>query len=383
MSIQRERTPVEQLIVEISAAVNSRGLYGENHPSLKSSVKRVIDRLEGNLGSAGREELTFYVVGDELIVDQQPLRNDTLFQRHFVQMLRRRHVERLTLARGITEEELSRFVTSMSAGTQPESSPHLIVGRVEVGFTDEDEEKNKGGGTEGLTPEKLERAKEAFTRFRRDRKVGLTQLEEVISGLVESLARSTRSMLPLAALKGHDEYTFIHSVNVSLLVMSLARWHGFPNAQLQVMGMAAMLHDIGKLTIPTEILNKPGRLEGEEWTRMASHAEQGAWDLAASSSTPSLAIAVAYEHHLRFDGQPNYPIVRTPRRPTLVSRMTAIADTFDAICTMRPYQKAQSAAAALEIIRKRAGTFYDPFLVANFDLMVRESGAGGFAEPER
>ncbi|MFN2443728.1 MAG: HD-GYP domain-containing protein [Thermoanaerobaculia bacterium] len=379
--MQRERTPVEQLIVEFSAAVNSRGLYGENHPSLKSSVIRVVNRLEQNLGAAGREELTFYVVGDELIVDQQPLRNDTLFQRHFVQMLRRRHVERLTVVRGITEEELSRFVTAMSSGTPPESSDHLTVGRVEIGFTDEDAEKNKGGGSDGLTPEKLERAKEAFTRFRQDRKVGLSQLEEVISGLVESLARSTRSMLPLATLKGHDEYTFVHSVNVSLLVMSLARWHGFPNEQVQSMGMAAMLHDIGKLTIPIDILNKPGRLDGEEWTMMASHAEQGAWDLARSSSTPSLAIAVAFEHHLRFDGEANYPILRTPRRPILVSRMTAIADTFDAICTMRPYQKAQSAAAALEIIRKRAGTFYDPFLVANFDLMVRESGAGGFAEP--
>lgn len=381
--MQRERTPLEQLIVEISAAINSRGLYGEKHPSLRSSVQRVIDTLDRNLTSSGREELTFYIVGDELLIDQQPLRNDTLFQRHFVQMLKRRNVERLTLARGLDEEELSAFVTSMSSGTMPESSPHLIVGRVEIGFTDEEEAEKKGEESEGLTPEKLERAKDAYTRFRRERKVGLRQIEEVVSGLIESLARSTRSMLPLASLKDHDEYTFVHSVNVSVLVMSLARWHGFPNEQVQVMGTAAMLHDIGKLTVPLDILNRPGKLEGEDWKRMSSHAEQGAWELAASESTPQLAVTVAYEHHLRFDGEPNYPILRTPRRPTLTSRMTAIADTFDAICTMRPYQRAQSAAAALEIIRKRAGTFYDPFLVANFDLMVRESGAGGFEDPGR
>lgn len=107
---------------------------------------------------------------------------------------------------------------------------------------------------------------------------------------------------------------------------------------------------------------------------MTSHAEQGAWYLATNSNAPAMAVTVAYEHHLRFDGKPNYPIVETPRRPTLVSQMTSIADTFDAICTIRPYQRPLGKAAALEIIRKRAGTFYDPFLVANFEIMLRDDG---------
>lgn len=367
-----DRTPVQQLIVEISAAINARALYGPAHPSVAAAVKRIIERLEQILGGSRSDELTFLIVGDELLADQHALRQETLFQRQFVLSLRRRGVERLTLAMGLTAEELGAFVESMASGSAPLSSPHLVVGRVEVAYAEGEGPQAGSGEGAGLTSEQLEQGRDAFTRFRKDRAIALGALEEVIGGLVESLSRSTRSMLPLAKLKDHDEYTFIHSVNVSILVLSMARWHGFTNDQVQQMGLAAMMHDIGKLAVPIEVLNKPGKLEGEEWATMTSHAEQGAWALAATPSSPPLAITVAYEHHLRHDGKPNYPLLKTPRRPNLVSAMTSIADTFDAICTIRPYQTAQSTAAALAILRKRAGTFHDPFLVANFEIMLRE-----------
>jgi response regulator RpfG family c-di-GMP phosphodiesterase len=81
------------------------------------------------------------------------------------------------------------------------------------------------------------------------------------------------------------------------------------------MGLAALLHDVGKLSIPLSILNKPGRLEGEEWNVMMGHVELGGWHLGGLEASAPLSILVAYEHHLRFDGQPNYPPLRTPRRP--------------------------------------------------------------------
>lgn len=370
-----DRTPVEQLIIETTAAINARGLYGPNHPSLIAAIDRVVRRLEEFLAAGGREEVTFVIVGDELLVDQNPLRKDSLFLRHFVTSLKRRSVERLTLARGLPSEEIGRFIDAMSGSFTPSSSPHLVVGRVEVAFRDEksgNRERREEPQGEGITAEKVQRAKEAFTRFRSEKSVAIGQLEDLVAGLVQSLARSTRSMLPLARLKDHDEYTFVHSINVSILVMAMARWHGFSNDQIRSMGLAGMLHDIGKLAVPIDVLNKPGKLEGQEWNLMSSHAERGSWSLASAPSTPPLAVVVAYEHHLRYDGQPNYPILSTPRRPNLVSQMTSIADTFDAICTIRPYQQAQSRGAALEILRKRAGTFHDPFLIANFELMLRE-----------
>ena len=106
---------------------------------------------------------------------------------------------------------------------------------------------------------------------------------------------------------------------------------------------------------------------------MQSHAEQGSWYLAEMEGALPLTAVVAYEHHLRFDGRQAYPILRSPRIPNLASRMTSIADAYDAMSTVRPYQQPQMRAGALEILKKRAETFYDPLLVANFARLVTET----------
>jgi putative two-component system response regulator len=103
---------------------------------------------------------------------------------------------------------------------------------------------------------------------------------------------------------------------------------------------------------------------------MASHAELGAWELGALATSAPLSILVAFEHHLRYDRAPNYPAVRVARPPTLASQLTAIADVYDAICTVRPYRRALSQAAALDVLRSRAGTFHDPYLVGQFCQLV-------------
>jgi response regulator RpfG family c-di-GMP phosphodiesterase len=139
---------------------------------------------------------------------------------------------------------------------------------------------------------------------------------------------------------------------------------------LHTFGMAALLHDIGKLMVPIDVLNLPGKLDDAQWTVMQGHAEKGAWYLSEIEGSSPLSILVAYEHHLRYDGKPNYPIVRIPRAPNLVSRMTSIADAYDAMSTFRPYQNAQAQADTLGVLKKRASTFYDPLLVANFVRLV-------------
>ncbi|MGZ8833089.1 MAG: HD-GYP domain-containing protein, partial [Thermoanaerobaculia bacterium] len=123
-------------------------------------------------------------------------------------------------------------------------------------------------------------------------------------------------------------------------------------------------------------LNHPGKLEGERWALMQSHAEQGAWYLTEIPNSPPLSILVAYEHHLRYDGKPAYPLLRTPRVPSLVSRMTSIADAYDAMSTVRPYQQPLMRASAVEILKKRADTFYDPVLVASFVRLIGDASGG-------
>ena len=369
---------VDRLIAGIAGAINMRSLYAPEHPVVVQRVDRLIEAVTAACEERRKDALTFLVVGRDLVVENQPLRRGGLHHEQFIRVLARRDVERLTFARGVTPDECVAFLTAMVTGQIPQSSPHIIVGHVEVRTAAADSAGRgptepgaaEPPGAETLTTEGVERAREAYTEFRSDRRAGLWRLEEIVWSLMDALSTATREVLPLAPLKSHDDYTFVHSVNVSLLTLAQARSLGIAGDTLHAVGVAALLHDIGKLKIPLEVLNKPGKLEGEEWAIMKSHAEVGALHLCGIEGSYPLAVLVAYEHHMRYDGKPNYPVPRVARRPTLASQLTAISDVFDAICTMRPYHKARAQEVALGIIRERVGTFHDPALAGNFARVI-------------
>ena len=376
---------VDRLVVSLVAGINMRALYGSEHPALASHVDRILEAVSAACHERQRDSLTFLVVGQDLVVETQPLRTGSLYHQQFIRALTRRGVERLTVAHGLEAEECVRFLTPMALGGVPISTRYITVGRVELQAAPLIEEgpgpgtgvggghgKGPGGDSaiESLTAQNVDGARDAFTEFRTDRRGGLVRLEQVVWSLMDALQRATREILPLAPLKTHDDYTFVHSVNVSLLSLAQARSFGIEGARLHAIGLAAFLHDIGKLKIPLEVLNKPGKLEGDEWRVMMSHAQEGATHLCGVDGAPPLAILVAYEHHMRYDGQANYPVPRVGRRPTLASQMTAISDVYDAICTTRPYAKARSREFAVKVLTERVGTFHSPALVANFVRMV-------------
>ena len=360
---------MENLVIQIASAITVRTLYPASHPRVTAAVNLMLTSAQQIIRESGKDSLTFLIVGDDLVVEDHVIRKANLSQMQFVELLKRREIERLTLAAGLPAEEAHAFIDALSEGRTPESSAHLKVGRVQVTIEDERTDEKRPE----LTVDQLEIVRESFANFRKEQKLPFSQMEQLVWSFIDSLSRTTRAVLPLAKLKEHDEYTFVHSVNVSLLVLAQARSFGIKGAMLHAFGMAGLLHDLGKLMIPLDVLNKPGKLEGEQWALMQSHAEKGAWLLSEMESATPLTVVVAYEHHLRYDGQPNYPVLKKPRLPNLVSRMTSIADTYDAMSTIRPYQQPLGRATAVEILQKRAETFYDPVLVANFIQLLSDA----------
>ena len=367
---------VERLIAQIAGALTTHSLYPATHPAVAGTLAQLRDGVVAACDERRQDSLTFIRLDDEIVVDGRPLRTGALYLQPFIRALRRSDVARLTLARDLGLEECRALVDALATGRRPESTPHVVVGQVEIpGSPGASAEAREAAGASAgsghpLTDAHVEIARDLFARVRREAVVSLDPVEELVWGLADAVARSTQAVLPTVPLKSHDEYTFVHSVNVSLLVLAQARGFGFDGALLHSMGVAALLHDVGKLRVPLDVLNKAGKLSGDEWQVMASHAELGAWELGALATSAPLSILVAYEHHLRYDGEPNYPAVRVARTPTLASQLTAIADVYDAICTVRPYRRALSQAAALDVLRSRAGTFHDPYLVGQFCQLV-------------
>src|SRR5712691_2171368 len=139
---------MQHLVVQIAAATNMRTLYPANHPRVRETVDRVIKALTQALEERESDSITFLIVGEDLAVDDQPLRKGSLSQAQFVESLKRRGVERLTLAAGLTQEEMIQFIESLATGETPKSSAHIVLGRVRVTIdkeleTGEEEEEKK------------------------------------------------------------------------------------------------------------------------------------------------------------------------------------------------------------------------------------------------
>ena len=128
----------------------------------------------------------------------------------------------------------------------------------------------------------------------------------MIDGLAQAVSQNRSALLALTMLKDYDNYTFTHMVNVSILTMGQARAVGIDGALLREFGLAALMHDIGKVRTPLEILNKPGKLNDDEFEIMRRHVVDGAEILRATPDIPTLAPVMAFEHHMRLDGS-GYP----------------------------------------------------------------------------
>src|SRR5581483_8706154 len=153
----------------------------------------------------------------------------------------------------------------------------------------------------------------------------------------------------LAELKNHDEYTFVHTVNVGILSAALGEAAGMSEEQIFQLTVAALLHDVGKQRTPLEILNKTGKLEEIERKRMERHTVEGAAILLSRKGVPDVAPIVAFEHHANLDGT-GYPNLGRLARPHLASQIVHVADVFDALRTNRPYRAAMEPAKARAIL---------------------------------
>jgi putative nucleotidyltransferase with HDIG domain len=197
----------------------------------------------------------------------------------------------------------------------------------------------------------------------------LMEAEAVVRSLTVAMHDDRQMMLPLLQLRQFDEYTTTHSLNVSVLSMGLAEWLGLGGRDVRAVGVAGLLHDLGKVTIPKEILNKPGRFDDREREIMNSHAAEGARMILTSDQQLDLAAAVAYEHHIMIDGG-GYPSLRYPRDCHFASKLVHVCDVYDALRTKRPYRDPWPAKKVLAYIEGKSGTEFDGALAHAFTAMM-------------
>jgi putative nucleotidyltransferase with HDIG domain len=187
----------------------------------------------------------------------------------------------------------------------------------------------------------LKRSKQAvnslFAEARMGNAVNTSECVPLVNDIVDSIDSNSHALISLCRLKTADEYTYMHSVSVCALMVSLGKQLGLDEPTLRDAGMAGLLHDLGKAVMPQEIINKPGKLTDEEFTIIKTHPVRGHEMLLESGVNNERVLDVARHHHERIDGK-GYPDALPADKISLIARMSAVCDVYDAVTSDRPYK---------------------------------------------
>ncbi|MFL5611245.1 MAG: HD-GYP domain-containing protein [Gemmatimonadaceae bacterium] len=375
-----------RFLVSFGQAVSTMALYNDGHPARERAVDRSYRCLRDLQQHDPHPRFSF--LGEETIYQDTALRE--LGDWEWGTRLGQAGVQRIELDTNVTREQYEEFLEEMmaritlsfidTAEARPNRSTGIKVGALGIkGETRAAQEAidaptpiatiSYSLGEEAASIQSMHREVQARG------KLPLAEAEAVVRSLSMAMHGDQEMILPLLQLREFDEYTTTHSLNVSVLVMALAESLDLAQQDVRTFGIAGLLHDLGKVSIPTDILNKPGKLTDEERQIMQHHPVAGAKLIIESGRRLDLAAAVAHEHHIMINGK-GYPTHHYHRDCHKASKLVHVCDVFDALRTRRPYRDAWETERVLTYIEERAGTEFEPESATAFVKMMRRVEAG-------
>lgn len=367
----QEQALCEELVAVLSRAMKNISFYEVHHPVVRAVLAELHSSLSNYLSD--RRELSLKFISGYVVIQNQPLLSNKASVGNLVGACQRRQVESLVLRRGVTLEELEHLV-SVLALEASEVEQEGGVGRA-----------LEARGVERIAVERLGQKQTRDWRWihssaldvlrgsalgvRTGRPVDIAGVQASVRDIVEDVLGDHSLLYNLTSLKGMDEYTFIHALNICVLAGELGRQINLSRDQLDELGVATLLHDVGKILVPLEVLRKPAPLDEAEFAIMSRHPVDGSIMLSREPRLPESAAIVAFEHHMHYDFS-GYPRPRSPRKLHLFSLMASIADVYDALTTTRPYRPPLPPLHALEVMRSECRGHLEPRLFQHFITML-------------
>ncbi len=375
-----------RFLVSFGQAVSTMALYDDGHPSRERAVDRSYQCLLDLKRSNPHPRFSF--LGEETIYGDIALRE--LGEWEWGIRLSQAGVQRMEFDENVTREEYEEFLEQMmaritlsfidSAQSNPTRGFGIRIGA--LGIKGDREVLEESLDTElpaATITYTLGEEAASIQSMHRDvqgrGKLPLAEAEAVVQSLSMAMHGHQEMILPLLQLKEFDEYTTTHSLNVSVLTMALAEFLELSSDDVRTFGVAGLLHDLGKVNIPSDILNKPGKLTDEERLIIQNHPTDGARLIIESGKRLDLAAAVAHEHHIMINGH-GYPKLHYPRDCHKASKLIHVCDVYDALRTRRPYRDAWESQKILLYLEERAGTEFEPDAARAFVTMMKKVESG-------
>ena len=362
---------IAEALAKMATCLRSVGLYGRAHPIIEEMVAATHRALAAVL--AAQPTVVIIAADAQLILERFPIQDASGCLAALAGSLRQRGVCELTMTAGITRDEVLELAEVLSlhpddleqrGGASDELCRRSVShAAVRSGVLPAEMWEAKDPAT--IYEEALVLVEETLAAVEAGLHIPVPEIRAVVADSLRSLIHDESALLALAGIRSYDRYLSEHSVNVCILSMVMGRDLGLDAAAVLELGISAMLHDVGKVFVPGEVVRKQGKLSEEEWEQIRRHPADGARALAGLANLPALVSTIALEHHARVDGS-GYPSLPASQRPHLLSRLVAVADSYDALTTDRPYRRRWTPEEALAFMLYESHDGYDRQLLARF-----------------
>jgi len=360
----------EDLVRRLSAAIRAGELYAPAHPLVQRSIDTLTAVTTKTLQT--NQNVVVGFLGNDIVVNDLRLGKFSAQLVGLVRDMHERQIEKISFLQGTLRDDLRILVELMAdrRSTVPMSERLLLRGVRKISIGRITVESDDGEHT-GIAMAKkayntaVDTAENLWEQAKAGDQPDPNDARKIIDSLAKVVTQDRTSLMALTALKKYDNYTFTHMVNVSVLAMSQARSLNLEGPILREFGFAALMHDIGKVNTPVEVLNKPGKLDKGEFEVMKRHVIDGAHILRKTPEMPALAPIVAFEHHLKQDLS-GYPENIGHRDLNLCTMVVSIADVFDALRSNRPYRQGLATDRIRSIMGEQGNPQFNQKLLKRF-----------------
>jgi HD-GYP domain-containing protein (c-di-GMP phosphodiesterase class II) len=351
-----------QLLVRLNALLRTARTHDVTNQAFQRQLKDFIEVVRRAMDEDQEDEVALVVVADYFYLNGVRIRAQTSLLGIYHALMaefERRSLGGLRFLHGLHEAEFERFFQLFAAADETalaerladavrEANIHNIVPVLSADLDAEalvqeldQKPENERGRAKRVFWRAVLGTRRIVLRAHQTGRPDMRQAKRLVQPVVDSIMRHEYSVVGLTALRDHDEYTYAHCVNVSVLSIGMGQALRLPRQVLADLGVAALLHDIGKIAVPGEVLRKPAKLSAEEWQMVRRHPLEGVKMICRMPGLSALTLdsmRVCLEHHMNFD-RSGYPEVEHEWGQATLSRIVAVADCFDAITGHRAYHK--------------------------------------------
>lgn len=360
-------------------------IHDINNVAFHASLDKFMESI--HLLFAGEGIFSLRLIQECLFIDDIKIKVDIenfLASMFLIEEMKKRDVGSIIFSAPLSSDELKQFVYAFTGVDQKSPEPFeefvdklrsLSVTHITIDRAKEESEyfdhvlEDTREMAKHLYFKTITVASEIMESAKLKNSASIKKAKRLVQSMVDLMLQEESTLLGLTTLRAYDEYTYNHSVNVSILSIAMGQRLGYHRRELGELGMATLFHDIGKVELPVELLNKPSEFTPEEWQIIRKHPVHGVKTLLKLKGLQEQAIRMimaSFEHHLNYDLS-GYPKLATPRRVSLFGRITSIADCYDALTSARVYNRNPFIPdKALSFMMKKSNTAFDPILLKIF-----------------